>query len=180
MSVSKLKLAAVFGLVMSTAGCVSTNSMTNVLSDSVSIGKGVFNKATSALDNKTHNIATSITFDDATGKPSYVSQSEGVGACLRSNELRQEVKHTIANKQEASFLLAHSQFESATNTCAQYTAFNLAAKGGFDCAIVNGNVTIGRTNTEPQAASDCSADNIFARSTEIKKGAYLPGGKYNP
>ena len=172
MSYKNLKRAAVLSGAFVLAGCASTAEK---LYDTA---KGYTNQATSAINNQTFDKPTSIKFDDKTGLPSFVADSEGVGACLRSDELRSEVKHVIkTNQSEAALLVKHEQFKSATETCAQHTAYKLGED--FGCAIENGDVVVKATGTEPVAPKECSSENIFLRSTEIKKGAYLPGGKYN-
>lgn len=172
MTTQKMKLA----FALSTAVALSACSTVNTVMDQT---KGYTNKAFSAVNNQTHDVATSVTYDDATGKPSLVSDSKGLGACNRSDELRSEVKDIIKTKQsDAALILTHTKFQDATETCAQHTAYKLGDK--FGCAIENGNVVVKATGTEPATAKECSSENIFARLTEIKKNAYMPGGKYNP
>lgn len=171
---NKLKLALTLTGVFALQAC-------STLDQGINLGKGYANQGWSALNNQTHDKATSITYDKATGQPTYVTPSEGQQACKASDELRGEVRHKIATKQEpAIMMIAHEQFKSATNTCAQYTAYNEAQKGTYGCELKGGDVVVKATGTEPATPSECSSENIFLRQTEIKKHAYLPGGKYNP
>lgn len=172
MTNTNIKAAALLVTALTASGCASVNTAFDQAT-------GLGNQAFSALNNQTFNKATSINYDNATGAPSFVADSKGVGACLRSDELRTEVQQKIKTKQSLPVLTyAHEQFKSATETCAQYTAFKLGEN--FGCSAVGGDVVVKATGTTPLAPRECSTDNIFLRLTEIKKGAYLPGGKYNP
>ena len=173
MSTSKLKVALAFSSAIALSGCATT------ISTAYDQAKGYTNQGLSALNNQTHDRATGITYDDATGKPSLVTASEGAASCTASNELRGEVKHIIATKQsQAALMVAHTKFQNETQTCAQFTAFKLGDK--FGCALENGRAIVKATGTAPATASECSDANIMERLKQIKTNEYMPGGKYNP
>lgn len=172
MTKTNLKAAAVIATALAATGCASVNTAFDQAT-------GLGNQALSSFNNQTFDTATSIKYDNYTGKPSFVAESEGVGACLRSDELRTEVQQKIKTQQNlASLTVAHEKFKSETETCAQYKAYKLGEN--FGCAAVQGDVIVKTTGTEPATPKECSTENTFLRLTEIKKGAYLPGGKYNP
>jgi|TARA_R110002126_G_scaffold3263_1_gene18359 hypothetical protein len=173
MTASNLKMALAFSSAMALSGCAAT------MSTAIDQAKGYTNQALSAVNNQTHDRATGITYDDATGKPSLITQSDGNAACSDSDELRGEVKHIIAtNQSPAALMVAHTKFQNATQTCAQFTAFKLGDK--FGCALENGRTTVKATGIAPATPNECSDANIMERLKQIKTNEYMPGGKYNP